>query len=76
MKAAYTWLQTLGGVLMIAGAIALLGGAVVLIPAFTLWSLNTLAEQGRFGWYIPHNAWTYIAMYGVLLALGCLRVRA
>jgi hypothetical protein len=32
-------------------------------PMLTLWALNTLSENAHFGWYIPHNVWTYLAIF-------------
>jgi hypothetical protein len=75
MKGAYAWGQVIGGLLLVGAVIAILVGAVCAIPAFALWSMNTLAEQGRFGWHIPHNGWTYVATYGALFTLGAFRIR-
>lgn len=38
---------------------------LILSPMIALWSLNTLSEQAHWGWYIPHNVWTYLAVYGL-----------
>ncbi len=39
---------------------------ILLVPLIGLASLNTLAEQANLGWYIPHNGWTYLSVYGIL----------
>jgi hypothetical protein len=39
-------------------------------PMIVLWSLNTYSEQAHWGWYIPHNVWTYLATYGLFMLRG------
>lgn len=56
----------------------LLGGTSVLLiallmlvaPAVALWSINTIFEQGSIDAYIPHNIWTYVASYGLMVCFG------
>lgn len=40
---------------------------LVIAPLIGIWSLNTISEQSQFGWYIPHNPWTYLSIYGLML---------
>ena len=50
------------GLTVTAGLIGVI--ALLLIgPLFVLWGLNTISEQSAMGWYIPHNMWTYLAVY-------------
>lgn len=42
---------------------------ILLAPLILLASLNTISEQGNLGWYIPHNFWTYLSSYGLMLTL-------
>ncbi|MNQ14492.1 hypothetical protein D3C85_274450 [compost metagenome] len=37
----------------------------ILSPMLSLWSLNTISEQAGMGWYVPHNFWTYLSVYGL-----------
>lgn len=32
------------------------------VPALTLWSINTISEQSGIKFYIPHNLWTYLSV--------------
>jgi hypothetical protein len=41
---------------------------LVIAPLIGIWSLNTISEQSQFGWHIPHNLWTYLSIYGLMLA--------
>jgi hypothetical protein len=50
-----------------AGIVFLFIFIILLGPAIILWSVNTLAEQAQWGWQIPHNIWTYLACWGLLL---------
>lgn len=43
---------------------------VLFIPMSTLWGLNTLSEQALWGWYIPHNFWTYVAVIALCLPIS------
>lgn len=38
---------------------------LLLSPLVSLWALNTISEQAHFGWYIPHNFWTYLSVYAL-----------
>jgi uncharacterized membrane protein YidH (DUF202 family) len=61
----YKYRATSGaGVALVLVLIVLL---LLLTPILTLWSLNTLSEQGSLGWYIPHNVWTYLAIYALVV---------
>ena len=51
-------------------ALALLVLLYAIAPLLTLWSLNTLSEQAQWGWYIPHNVWTYLAIFYLLIIRG------
>jgi hypothetical protein len=42
--------------------------AFVLGPLLTLWALNTLSEEAKFGWYIPHSFWTYVSVWALMIA--------
>ena len=35
-------------------------------PMLALWGLNTIAEQSKFAWHIPHNLWTYLAVWALV----------
>lgn len=39
-------------------------------PLLTLWALNTISEQSGFGWYIPHNVWTYLSVWGLVFVFN------
>jgi len=41
--------------------------AFVLGPLLTLWALNTISEEAKFDWYIPHTVWTYISIWALLI---------
>jgi len=43
--------------------IALVVIALILSPLITLWALNTISEEAKMGWYIPHTIWTYIPIW-------------
>ena len=45
-------------------AILLLG------PLILLASINTLAEYSTTDFYIPHNIWTYLSVYGILIVMN------
>ena len=45
-------------------AILLLG------PLILLASVNTLAEYSTADFYIPHNIWTYLSVYGILIVMN------
>ena len=34
---------------------------LLLAAMLNLWAFNTLSEHAGWGWYIPHNAYTYAA---------------
>ena len=40
---------------------------IILSPLIAISSLNEISEQARFGWNIPHNFWTYLSVYGLVL---------
>jgi len=42
---------------------------VALLPALTLWSINTIAEESGSKFYIPHNLFTYISVLILWLVL-------
>lgn len=35
--------------------------ALALGPLLSIWALNVLSEQAKWGWQIPHNLYTYFA---------------
>lgn len=35
---------------------------IALLPALTLWAINTISEQSGFKFYIPHNLYTYVSV--------------
>lgn len=39
----------------------------ILGPILGLWGINTLFEQGGFNHYIPHNVWTYLAIWALMI---------
>lgn len=39
-------------------------------PLVTLASLNTIFEQASIQAYIPHNGWTYLSVWGLMLVFG------
>ena len=44
----------------------LLGILILLLsPLLAIWGLNTISEQSQFGWQVPHNVWTYLAVYAL-----------
>lgn len=50
--------------------IALIIFAILLGPLVGLASINTLAEQAGVAFYIPHNGWTYLSMWGLMLTFS------
>jgi len=45
--------------------------AILLIgPLVALASINTLAAHSTADFYIPHNIWTYLSVYGILLVVN------
>lgn len=42
---------------------------LLLSPLLAIWGLNTISEQAQFGWHVPHNAWTYLAIYALAAVL-------
>lgn len=39
----------------------------MLAPMLALWGLNTLSEQAKMGWHIPHGLATYFGVWAILL---------
>jgi hypothetical protein len=61
-------MKELLGVVFGGAAIAVLMILLMAIgPVLLLWGLNTFSEQAHWGWHIPHNTWTYLATWAVLL---------
>lgn len=40
---------------------------VLLSPLIAIASLNTILEQANVAMYIPHNLWTYLSVYGLIV---------
>lgn len=40
---------------------------VLLSPLIAIASLNTILEQANVAVSIPHNLWTYLSVYGLLV---------
>lgn len=40
---------------------------ILLSPLIAIASLNTILEQANVAMYIPHNLWTYLSVYGLLV---------
>lgn len=40
---------------------------VLLSPLIAIASLNTILEQANVAIYIPHNLWTYLSVYGLVV---------
>lgn len=40
---------------------------IILGPLGTIWALNTLSEEAKFGWYIPHGFWTYVPIWVLMI---------
>jgi hypothetical protein len=51
------------------GLVFLAAFVIVLIiaPLITIASLNTISEQSSLGWHIPHEFWTYLSVYGLMI---------
>lgn len=47
--------------------IALFILALLLGPLATLWALNTISEEAKLGWYIPHSVWTYVSVWVLMI---------
>jgi hypothetical protein len=62
------FIKFFGGFIGVGFVMALVVVLLALSPLFILWSLNTISEQAHFGWYIPHNVWTYLATFYLLLS--------
>lgn len=41
--------------------------AILLGPLATLWALNTISEEAKLGWYIPHTIWTYVPVWVLMI---------
>lgn len=50
--------------LLIVGLLLL---SFLLAPLISIAALNTISEQSNFGWYIPHNFWTYLSVWGLAI---------
>ena len=50
---------------LLAFALIILG--FIIGPMGTLWALNTISEEAKFGWYIPHAFWTYVPIWVLML---------
>jgi hypothetical protein len=55
-------------------AVAWIAVLLCIAPSLMLWSVNTFFEQADIAYQIPHNVWTYLAVW-VLLALFKVEVR-
>jgi len=49
--------------------VALLFILLLIAPLIFLASLNTIFEQANVDIYIPHNIWTYLSSYGIMIVL-------
>ena len=47
--------------------IALVIVGLLLSPLLGLWALNTISEEAKFGWHIPHTFWTYISVWVLMI---------
>jgi hypothetical protein len=54
------------GILLLLG-IVLLGIGFIIGPMGTLWALNTISEEAKLGWYIPHDFWTYLPIWLLMI---------
>lgn len=61
---------------MLTNIVGVLTGVGVLLvitmiaPLIALASINTLAEQASVDFYIPHNFWTYLSVYGLVIVIN------
>ena len=46
---------------------------IIIAPLITVASINTILEQASVDAYIPHNFWTYISVYGILIVFKASR---
>jgi len=49
--------------------IALVIVGLLLSPLLGLWALNTISEEAKLGWYIPHTFWTYVSVWVLMILL-------
>ena len=54
----------------VGGFILLVVFLIIVAPLVSLWGLNTISEQAGFGWYVPHNVWTYLSVYALAVPFG------
>ena len=47
--------------------IVLIALALILGLLGMFWSLNTISEEAKLGWYIPHSIWTYIPCWVLMI---------
>lgn len=47
--------------------IAFIALALILGPLGTFWALNTISEEAKLGWYIPHAFWTYVPCWVLMI---------
>jgi len=40
---------------------------LLIAPFFTIWAVNTIAEQAGTDFYIPHSFWSYVATLVILI---------
>lgn len=56
---------------MIVGLVILLVlAALCVVPMVALWCINSLAEAGGSGFYIPHTAWNYVMTFVLLILVN------
>ena len=56
-------------VFKISTAILLIIALILLGPLILIASANTISEQANMGWYVPHNVWTYLSCYGIMICV-------
>lgn len=61
--------NVIGNILGGSAAVIIVAAIILIAPMVMYWSLNTIFEQSNIQAYIPHNVWTYISGFGIMLAL-------
>ena len=62
--------EMIGTIFAVLTGLGLAFAILLLGPLIVLASINTLAEQATVDLYIPHNIWTYLSVYGILIVMN------
>jgi len=70
MRLHYRFREQFSNFMGVGVALGLIAFLLSVMPFLIIISLNTLSEQAKWGWHIPHNFSTYISIFILISSIS------